>query len=146
MVNVLINCGAFVVMMVLLVSGAGKLLEWTTFRLSLETWLLMPNGLRAVVATVLPALEIVIALAWMLNLSPHKAAAAAVAAVASYTAFYGMHLAFSEPPACRCIALIERYRAGRVLGERIMYRNALLLCLVVPAAVWPGSGAVCERN
>ncbi|MFN7021854.1 MAG: MauE/DoxX family redox-associated membrane protein [Phycisphaerales bacterium] len=142
----LINCGAFVVMMVLLVSGAGKLLEWTTFRLSLETWLLMPNGLRAVVAVALPASEIVIALAWMLNLSRRKAAAAAVVAVASYTAFYGMHVVFSEPPACRYIALIERYWAGRVLGERIMYRNAMLLCLVVPAAVWSGSGAVCERD
>src|SRR5688572_4684529 len=119
------------------ISGILKTLDVGEFRTSLETWSLIPTGLRSMLALYLPSLEIAIALLYWLKLARPKVLVVAIGMLSIYTCVYIYHLVMvAEPPDCNCLGKLLAYNDVLASSNVIISRNLLLLTMAFGGLVY----------
>ncbi len=117
---------AIVVAAVLLIAGVLKLArpaEWRTQATGL--------GVPALLANVVPFVEIALGAALLVQWQRHGVAWAAVALFGAFTGLLGLRLAQGQRPPCACFGSLS----SRPIGAGHIARNAVFIALTVFAAV-----------
>lgn len=126
---------AALVMIVLLVSALGKLVDLGAFRASLDSWTLIPERLFAPMTIAVPLIELMVATAWIVGLHRRAASWFAAGMIVTFTATYAAHLQWASPPECNCFGLIVSYEGGQMLSKNLLARNTVLLGMLAVAGI-----------
>ena len=93
----------------------------------------LPYRLARPIGTVLPAVELAVAIGLVLPPSSWWAASAALGLMVAYTIAVGLNMALGRRPDCRCFGPLH----VATIGWRTLSRNLLLVALAA-MAVWRG--------
>lgn len=125
--NVLVACVALIV----LVAGILKIRDIDLFRQSLDSWKLVPSGLRSVIAVLVPLLEVAMPSAWLLGLGRLKAAIGMLALLIAFTGVYSAHRIAGFDPECNCLGEIMRMQIVQKIEGHLIARNCVLILALV---------------
>jgi uncharacterized membrane protein YphA (DoxX/SURF4 family) len=105
-------------------SGIGKLQDLDDSRQMLVDFGL-PYAVARPVGTVLPGVELALAVALLIGATSWWAAWAAFVLLAAFTLAVGLNMAAGRRPDCRCFGLLH----VETIGWRVLSRNVLLVAL-----------------
>jgi prepilin-type N-terminal cleavage/methylation domain-containing protein len=128
--------GVALVMLILVVAGLLKLTSFDDFRLSLETWSILPSWARAPIAVLVPTFEISAAVSWFMGFYARQMRWAVVVFLVFVTLAYGVQSIVAEPPRCECLGKILAFEAERRHWWIISVRNLLLILILVGPRRW----------
>lgn len=93
---------AVLVVTVLAIAGVAKLVDLGSFVESIGTWTLIPPLLRPIIAVLAPVSELLLGLLLIARVPLRLVSFIATGLLSVYSAAYGAHVAFAEPPDCAC--------------------------------------------
>lgn len=123
------------VMIIVLAAGLLKDLTFTTFRQSLDSWVLLPPIVRNIAAFTVPTLEIFLSASWFFG--PRRAWVlwSATALLTSFAVVYAAHVVTVGPPTCNCLGPLLQFNTSRWLSVEIVVRNFLMCAPLVIGAL-----------
>lgn len=118
----------------LFATGAGKLFTWSSFRDSLDTFVLVPDWILSIASMTTPAAELV---PLMLLLAGHRLAAncGCLFLLCTFSAIVAWHLHHNVQPACGCLGVWAQYANINESSRSVLVRNLVLAVISVIACV-----------
>ncbi len=121
---------------VLLLASIAKAFDFAGFRVSLQSYSLIPDQLRAPAAVAILCLE-VLPFSLLLIGSPRQANMIAAAILCIFSAAVCYEMAIGRTPTCNCLGVLQQYLRFHNDAGTILLRNAVLLGLAMIASRAP---------
>jgi prepilin-type N-terminal cleavage/methylation domain-containing protein len=126
-------------MSVILFAAITKLIGRADFEADLIAWDIANQRVRESLSLAIPLTELMIALAWLLRISPAAATYAAALMLIAFSAAYANLWAQGRAPNCGCFGGLMRFQNAKSEAPFVLIRNtALIAGLVVPQIISSG--------
>lgn len=137
----LASCPAFVV---LGLASFAKLTDLPSFALSLETWEWIPVWSIPALSTIVPTLEALVVVGWVLSARRAMFEWFALGLVMCFTVVYAGHALLAKPPDCQCLGRLSAFFATKDSATVVVARNsAMMVMLGLAAALRHGRRRAC---
>lgn len=115
------------------IAAMAKLTDLSAFALSLETWEWIPAWSIPAISTIVPTLEGLVVIGWVLSARRARFEWLALALLACFTLVYASHAVFAKPPDCQCLGRISAFLAAKDHAPGVAARNGVLMALLATA-------------
>jgi prepilin-type N-terminal cleavage/methylation domain-containing protein len=122
--------GIGLVAVLFVVAGLLKIRDLDLFRSSLDSWVLIPDAFRSIVAVIIPVVEITLGAAWLLKIGQRRVAVVMFFLVLSFTSVYAIHRILGYSPHCACLGEALRLDALWRESDVVIMRNTALLAIL----------------
>jgi len=115
------------------IAGAMKLLDLYSFKVSIEQWTVFPLLMKVLAVFALPALEVLLAGAWILNIERKHAFYSTLSLLFVFVAASLFQMFFGQMPECGCFGVLEKWIAFSEGTYTTLVRSLLMTILVLIA-------------
>ncbi len=121
----------------MLLAGISKCIDQNSFRAAMATWTVLPEWSIDPLAIFVPALEIGLAMLWLLGLSRFVVGMCLGTLLLTFASFYAIELARGGTPKCGCISQIMLMKQLNAEGHWVIARNLTLAGSFFAGSRWP---------
>lgn len=118
-----------IVVSTLLIASVIKFTDLSVFADSVRTWSFVPIVARPLLVISVPAIEMLVALAWILGVHRRLAALVTVILLFVFTVALSVQMTLGAPPNCGCLGKWASYYDAQDAARFGLARNVLLLAI-----------------